>query len=128
MYEKSANHRYTKRVIFIRAALTRPQSFTRTGLRVITARVIICLLVQEWKEKQAQDISIFHLPAYAPHLNPIENLNNNLKRVMLKQGYSVTEDEIENKAVSVMRSIQAKKNRECSFFDNELVKYSKKKE
>jgi transposase len=83
------------------------------------------ILVKAWQEANAEFITVFHLPPYAPHLNPVEYLNNNLKRVLLKHGYSVNEIEIEKKARSVMRSIQSKKNRIASFFDNELVKYAK---
>jgi len=83
------------------------------------------LLVREWAEKKTDFITIFHLPSYAPDLNPVEYLNNNLKRVLLKKGYSKNEDEIEKKAMSIMRSIQSTKNRVESFFDNEHVKYAK---
>jgi transposase len=87
-----------------------------------------CKAVQEWKEKQSEYITIFDLPTYAPHLNPVEYLNNNLKRVLLKKGYSVNENEIEKKARSVMRSIQSTDKRIVSFFDNEHVRYAKFKE
>jgi transposase len=83
------------------------------------------LLVQEWKDRNAEFIEIFYLPSYAPELNPTEYLNNNLKRVLLNKGYSKNEDEIQKKAISSMRSIQSTKNRIASFFDNEFVKYAK---
>jgi len=86
------------------------------------------LLAAEWKEKNKESITIFNLPSYAPHLNPVEYLNNNLKRVLLYKGYSVNEDEVENKARSIMRSIQSTKNRIESFFDNQFVKYAKSQE
>jgi hypothetical protein len=60
-----------------------------------------------------------------PHLNPVEYLNNYLKRDMLKKGYSVNENEVEMKARSVMRSIQSKSNRIASFFEHDDVKYAK---
>jgi transposase len=83
------------------------------------------LLVRDWQEKQADFITIFNLPSYAPELNPVEYLNNNLKRVLLYKGYSKNENEVEQKAMSIMRSIQSTKNRVESFFDNEYVKYAK---
>jgi len=83
------------------------------------------LLVAAWKEKKSNAITIFNLPSYAPDLNPTEYLNNNLKRVLLYKGYSVNEDEIEKKAMSIMRSIQSTNNRVESFFNNEFVKYAK---
>jgi len=82
------------------------------------------LLAKEWKEKNEKSIKIFNLPSYAPHLNPVEYLNNNLKRVMLYKGYSVNENEVEKKAKSIIRSIQSTQNRVVSFFDNENVKYA----
>jgi transposase len=85
-------------------------------------------LAKAWEETNAEFISVFHLPSYAPHLNPVEYLNNNLKCVLVKKGYSVNENEIERKARSVMRSIQSTKNRVQSFFDDEHVKYAKSKE
>jgi transposase len=84
------------------------------------------LLVQAWKDTNAELITIFYLPSYVPHLNPTEYLNNNFKRVLLKKGYSINENEVEKKALSVMRSIQSTKNRIESFFDNENVRYAKK--
>jgi transposase len=81
--------------------------------------------VKEWLEKQTENITVFNLPSYAPHLNPVEYLNNNLKRDLLKEGYSVNEDEVEQKAWKIMLSFLKKKGRIASFFDNEHVKYAK---
>ena len=86
------------------------------------------LRVQEWKEKQTNYITIFNLPTYAPHLNPVEYLNNNLKRELVKQGYSVNEDEVEAKARKIMRSFLIKNGMVASFFDNEHVIYAKAQE
>ena len=86
------------------------------------------VLAQAWKEKQAKFITMFYLPSRSPELNPVEYLNNNLKRELLYSGYSKNEDEIEIKAMSIMRSIQSTKNRVASFFDNEHVKYAKSQE
>ena len=86
------------------------------------------LLAADWKEKKSDFITIFNLPSYAPELNPVEYLNNNLKRVLVYRGYSVNEDEVEKKAMSIMRSIQSTKNRVESFFGNDYVKYAKSDE
>ena len=86
------------------------------------------LLAQAWKEKQAEFITMFYLPSRSPELNPVEYLNNNLKRELLYRGYSKNEDEIEIKAMSIMRSIQSTKNRVTSFFHNDHVIYAKSKE
>lgn len=86
------------------------------------------LLVNDWKAKQAEFITIFYLPSYVPHLNPVEYLNNNFKRVLIKKGYSVNDDEVAVKAMSVMRSIQSTKNRVVSFFEHDDVIYAKSQE
>jgi hypothetical protein len=83
------------------------------------------LLLRAWKEKHKESITIFYLPSYVPHLNPVEYLNNNLKREMLKKGCSVNKNEVEKKAVSTMRAIQSKKNRVEAFFEHDDVKYAK---
>ena len=84
------------------------------------------LLAQEWEELNTELITVFNLPSYAPELNPVEYLNNNLKLELVKKGYSKKADEVQKKAMSIMRSIQSTKNRVESFFDNEFVKYAKK--
>jgi len=66
-------------------------------------------LVQQWREKNTKHIAMFYLLSYSPDLNPDEYLNNNLKRVILKKGYSKNEHEVKMKAISRMRAIQAKK-------------------
>ena len=83
------------------------------------------LLAADWKSKKNDSITIFNLPSYAPDLNPTEYLNNNLKRVLLYKGYFKNVKEVEEKAMSIMRSIQSTKSRVESFFDNEFVKYAK---
>ena len=86
------------------------------------------LIVRDWKEKQAEVITMFYLPSRSPELNPVEYLNNNLKRDLLYRGYSVDENEIEAKSMSIMRSIRSTKGRVASFFDHQDVKYAKSQE
>jgi transposase len=86
------------------------------------------LLVADWKEKQSEFITMFYLPSCSPELNPVEYLNNNLKRELLYRGYSINENEVEKKLMSIMRSIQSTKNRIASFFEHQEVKYAKSTE
>jgi transposase len=86
------------------------------------------LLVRDWKEKQAEFITVFYLPSCSPELNPVEYLNNNLKRELLYKGYSISEDEVEKKVICIMRSIQSTKNRVASFFEHQDVIYAKSQE
>jgi transposase len=84
------------------------------------------LLLQDWVKENAAAIKLFYLPSYVPELNPVEYLNNNLKYEMAKKGYSKDKNDIKNKAMSIMRSLQSKKNRIVDFFENENIKYAKK--
>jgi transposase len=82
------------------------------------------LILQDWARANAEKISLYYLPSYAPQLNPDEYLNNNLKHEIAKKGYSENADEIEAKALGTMRSIQATKGRVTSFFQHDSVKYA----
>jgi len=86
------------------------------------------LLVRDWKEKQTERVTVFYLPSRSPDLNPVEYLNNNLKRELLYRGYSVNENEIVKKAMSIMRSIHSTKGRVASFFDHKNVIYANSQE
>jgi transposase len=82
-------------------------------------------IVREWAEKNASKIKLHYLPKYSPHLNPDEYLNNNLKQKLAKKGYSENADEVQEKATSIMRSIQNTKGRVESFFEHDDTKYAK---
>lgn len=84
-------------------------------------------ILKPWLEANTDKIKIFYLPSYAPELNPDEYLNNNLKHEMSKKGYSIDEDEVQEKAMSVMRSISKKKSRVSDFFEHPDVQYAKDK-
>jgi transposase len=82
------------------------------------------LRLQAWLEKKTDKIRLFFLPSYAPELNPVEYLNNNLKFEAERKGYCKDEKEIQKNAMSVMRSLTSKKDRIVAFFENEKVKYA----
>jgi transposase len=82
------------------------------------------LLLKKWVTDNPGKIKLIYLPAYAPELNPVEYLNNNLKNEVARKGYSKEKKEIKQKAMSVMRSLQCTKDRISSFFDNEHVRYA----
>ena len=82
-------------------------------------------LVKGFVLKNSDKIAIFHLPSYAPELNPDEYLNHNLKQEMAKKGYSETADEVMEKAMGTMRSIQNNKTRVSDFFEKDEVRYAK---
>ena len=81
--------------------------------------------LKKWAGGIADKIELFYLPYYAPHLNPAEYLNNNLKFEIARKGYAIDKDEMQKNAMNIMRSIVSKKNRIASFFENKDVKYAK---
>jgi len=85
----------------------------------------IALDLKAWVAENSDKIELFHLPYYAPHLNPAEYLNNNLKYEMVRKGYAKDKHEIKKNAMNIMRSITSTKGRIASFFDHEDVKYAK---
>ena len=81
-------------------------------------------LVREWLKERADKIEVFFLPLYAPEYNPDEYLNGNLKREMAKGNFSTTEKELEDKARSVMKSIQKNHEHVVSYFRKKEVRYA----
>ncbi len=82
-------------------------------------------VLKEWAEKNADKIKLFYLPSYSPELNPDEYLNNNLKHELEKSGYAKNTEELQTKAMLIMRSIQNTKGRVESFFEHKDVRYAK---
>ena len=106
--------------------LTRLMKRTNKKVYAITDNLNVHhgLRVQEYSKENTDKIKLFYLPSYAPELNPVEYMNNNLKCEMVKKGYSKDADDIQAKAMRTMRSIQSKKRRIVDFFDNEYVTYA----
>jgi len=84
------------------------------------------LRLKNWAKTNKDKINLFYLPSYAPELNPVEYLNNNLKYEIAKTGYSKDRKEIKNKALHIMTNLQSKKNYIVSLFKNKQVRYAKK--
>jgi transposase len=81
--------------------------------------------LKNWAGENSDKIELFYLPYYAPHLNPAEYLNNNLKYEIAVKGYATDKDEMLKNAMNIMRSFASKKNHIASFFENKDVKYAK---
>jgi transposase len=83
------------------------------------------LRLADWRAENTDKIKLFYLPSYAPELNPVEYLNNNLKFETAKKGYSKDENQIRSKAMSSIRSLQSKKSPIPAFFHHQHVAYAK---
>jgi len=81
-------------------------------------------MVTDWVEKHKERIAIFHLPSYAPDLNPDEYLNGNLKKKIYSGKRAHTESELKRKAASFMKMLGRRPDHVKSFFHHPSVVYA----
>ena len=95
-------------------------------LIVDNLRVHHSLRVREWlseKENRAR-IEVFHLPSYAPELNPDERLNSDLKGQVRSGPVAYTKAEVKHKIRSGMKSIQSNPARVRKYFEDQNIAYA----
>ena len=80
--------------------------------------------VREWVEQHHQDIELFFLPPYCPELNPDEYLNNTVKSQMRNQPAPRSQDELQGRLRSRMKSNQKRPHLIRKLFDHPSVKYA----
>lgn len=82
-----------------------------------------CRAVREWVAKHKGSIELHFLPAYAPHLNPDELVNADLKRQLVDR--VITErPELVVEVRSILRSIQKLPARIMGYFEARYTKYA----
>ena len=81
--------------------------------------------VREWVAEHADAIELHFLPAYAPHLNPDELVNADLKR-QLADKVITSREELVAKTRSVLRSIQKLPARIIGYFQAPYTNYTLK--
>lgn len=89
------------------------------NLRVHHAKV-----VRAWLEENRDQMEVFYLPSYSPHLNPDEYLNNNLKSKMSKKPDSRQKGRLKKTALGAMRSIQKQPQKVRNYFQAHDIKYA----
>ena len=69
-------------------------------------------------------IELAFLPAYAPEHNSDEYLNNDLKQKLKNQPKPNTQEDLVKATTSVLRSLQHRPARICSYFHTPHVRYA----
>ena len=79
--------------------------------------------VTQYCEQSGGDIAVYNLPAYAPELNPDEQVWNHAKSRLSRLPF-ITREEMKRAALSVLRSIQANTRLILSFFQLKDTEYA----
>jgi transposase len=80
--------------------------------------------VKEWLENHQKEIKVFYLPAYAPELNPDEYLNGDLKARVHSGQPPRSQNDLEHKTRSFMRTLLKRPKHVRSYFQHSRVKYA----
>jgi len=80
--------------------------------------------VRNWVAEHRDDIELVFLPAYAPEHNSDEYLDNDLKQQLKNQPKPNTQEHLVKATTSVLRSLQRRPARICSYFHPPHVRYA----
>jgi len=80
--------------------------------------------VLAWLEGQQSKIEVFWLPAYAPELNPVEYLNNDLKAEVNKEGLAINRGTLKGRILSFMERLANMPKHVISYFLHPCVQYA----
>ena len=80
--------------------------------------------VREWAEKHNTQIELFFLPSYCPELNPDEYLNNTVKTQLRNHPAPRTQDQLQGRLRSRMKSNQRRPQLIRSLFKHPHVQYA----
>jgi transposase len=93
-------------------------------LIVDNLRVHRSVKVSHWVQAHRDRIELHFLPAYAPQHNPDEYLNNDMKQQMKNRPKPDSREALVETASSLMRSLQRRPARICSYFHAKDVRYA----
>jgi len=95
-------------------------------LIVDNLRVHHSVAVRDWLSKKGnrERIEVFHLPSYAPELNPDERLNSDLKGQVRSGPMAYTKAEVKHKIRSGMKIIQSNPARVRKYFEDRNLAYA----
>lgn len=97
---------------------------TKVFLILDNLRVHRAKKVQAWVAKHHNQIELFYLPPYCPELNPDEYLNNTLKSQLRNQPSPRSQEQLEKRLGSRMRSNQRRPHLVRSLFEHPCVRYA----
>ena len=80
--------------------------------------------VRAWVEAHADQIELYYLPAYSPHLNPDEVLNQDVKSNAIGRRRAHTPHELKANLRGYLRSTQRMPHVVRSFFQEQHVRYA----
>ena len=80
--------------------------------------------VAKWLTSRKEKIEMFYLPAYAPELNPDEYLNGDLKGRIRSGLPARSEDDLERKTRSFMKTLQNRPHHVKKYFKHPLASYA----
>ncbi|MGL4464977.1 MAG: transposase [Planctomycetia bacterium] len=80
--------------------------------------------VREWLAARADRVRVFHLPAHAPEVNPVECANQDLKANVFKSGYPTTMAELRGKVNEFMEALSGLPEKVASYFRHPEVQYT----
>jgi transposase len=80
--------------------------------------------VKQWLEEHSEQIEVFHLPSYSPELNPDEYLNGNLKNKVHSGKPARSQEDLEKKTRSFMRTLVKRPAHVRSYFRHPRVAYA----
>jgi len=80
--------------------------------------------VTEWLEAHREYIEVFYLPPYAPEYNPDEYLNSNLKQKIRSGLPARSQNDLEKKTRSFMKTLQKRSYHVENYFKHPAVTYA----
>jgi len=93
-------------------------------LIVDNLRVHHAVKVRKWVADHRDAIELFFLPPYAPEHNPDEYLNNDIKQQLKNLPTPDAQEDLVQATTSVLRSLQRRPERICSYFHPPEVRYA----
>ncbi len=80
--------------------------------------------VSRWVEARADRIKLIFLPKYAPEINPVELLNNDMKTNTIRTLCPETNGEMQTMTHSFLRGAQRRPDLVRSYFQGQHVRYT----
>lgn len=81
-------------------------------------------LVKRWLDRHREEIEVFFLPPYSPELNPDEYLNGDLKSRVHSGNPARSQDELEHKVRSFLRTLLRRPWKVAKYFKHPKVTYA----
>jgi transposase len=80
--------------------------------------------VVAWLEAHKEQIEVFYLPAYAPELNPVEYMNNDMKGEVNKAGLPDNRGTLHSHIIAFMKTLACVPQHVLRYFLNPHVQYA----